>query len=85
MKQYPSVIMEVAGHTDCIGKSDYNMKLSHMRATSVRDYLTTNGIDSNRIVVKEFGSANPLIDCKKSATDIANETNRRVEYKVIKY
>jgi outer membrane protein OmpA-like peptidoglycan-associated protein len=85
MKEYPSVIMEVAGYTDCTGKNDYNLKLSNKRATSVRDYLVTNGIDSNRIVVKEFGSANPLIDCEKSTTEIANETNRRVEYKVIKY
>jgi outer membrane protein OmpA-like peptidoglycan-associated protein len=85
MKQYPSVIMEVAGHTDCIGKNDYNMKLSHKRATSVKDYLVNNGIDSNRIVVKEFGSANPLTDCVKSTIESANKTNRRVEYKVIKY
>jgi outer membrane protein OmpA-like peptidoglycan-associated protein len=85
MKRYQTVTIEVAGHTDCTGKSDYNLKLSNKRATSVRDYLVTNGIDSNRIVVKEFGSANPLIDCEKSKTEIANETNRRVEYRVIKY
>jgi outer membrane protein OmpA-like peptidoglycan-associated protein len=85
MKQYPTVIMEVAGYTDCIGRNDYNLKLSHRRAISVRDYLVANGIDSNRIVVKEFGSANPLVDCEKTTTEVARETNRRVEYKVLKY
>ncbi|MDR1347703.1 MAG: OmpA family protein [Prevotellaceae bacterium] len=85
MKQHPTVIMEVSGYTDCRGKSDYNLRLSHKRATAVRDYLVTNGIDSNHIVVKEFGATNPLIDCEKSTTEIAHETNRRVEYKVLKY
>ncbi|MDR1552138.1 MAG: OmpA family protein [Prevotellaceae bacterium] len=85
MQQYPTVIMEVAGYTDCIGKNEYNLKLSHNRAVSVRDYLVANGIDSNRVVAKEFGSTNPLIDCEKSTTEAAHGTNRRVEYKILKY
>jgi outer membrane protein OmpA-like peptidoglycan-associated protein len=85
MQQHPTVTMEVSGYTDCKGANDYNLKLSHRRAISVRDYLIDNGMDSSRIVVKEFGSTNPLIDCEKSTTEIAHATNRRVEYKVLKY
>ncbi|MDR1983577.1 MAG: OmpA family protein [Prevotellaceae bacterium] len=85
MKQHPTVIMEVSGYTDCIGKDDYNLKLSHRRAVSVRDYLTTNGIASNRIVVKEFGASKPLIECDKSTSEVDHEANRRVEYKILSY
>jgi outer membrane protein OmpA-like peptidoglycan-associated protein len=83
MQKNPTVIMEVSGYTDCRGKSEYNLKLSHRRATSVRDYLVANGIDAKHIVVKEFGATKPLVDCDKAVTEKAHETNRRVEYKVL--
>ncbi|MDR2126969.1 MAG: OmpA family protein [Prevotellaceae bacterium] len=85
MKQHPTLVMEIGGHTDCIGTTAYNLKLSNQRAVSVKDYLMANGIEADRIVVKAFGSAHPVTDCKKSKDAIANDQNRRVEYRIIKY
>ena len=39
MKEHPQAKIILAGHTDNIGTWDYNMKLSHRRAASVRTYL----------------------------------------------
>ena len=42
----PTMVIEVGGHTDNVGDDNYNMKLSHDRAKSVRDYLVAGGISS---------------------------------------
>src|SRR5580658_9047936 len=41
---YPTLHMNVEGHTDSIGTDEYNLALSQRRADAVRDYLTSNGI-----------------------------------------
>ncbi|NJN43227.1 MAG: OmpA family protein, partial [Flammeovirgaceae bacterium] len=38
MKSNPTMVIEVGGHTDNVGDDAFNMKLSHDRAKSVRDY-----------------------------------------------
>ena len=46
---YPTLHMNVEGHTDSIGSDDYNLKLSQRRADAVRDYLTSNGINTANV------------------------------------
>jgi outer membrane protein OmpA-like peptidoglycan-associated protein len=91
MRQYPTVVLELSGYADCRGADKYNLNLSKKRATAAKDYLVSTGrIDANRIVVKEYGTANPVNDCncgsnKNPCSDIQYEANRRVEYKVLSY
>ncbi|MDR0755116.1 MAG: OmpA family protein [Prevotellaceae bacterium] len=89
MKQYPSAVLELPSYTDCRGIDSYNMQLSLKRGEAVKNYLVTFGkIDANRIIVKAYGSANPINDCDCSqlkCNDVKFGENRRVEYRVVKY
>jgi outer membrane protein OmpA-like peptidoglycan-associated protein len=68
--------MVVEGHTDSQGSDRINQPLSLNRATSVRDYLVTRGVDSSKISAIGMGSSHPLLD-NRNAENRAN--NRRVE------
>jgi OmpA-OmpF porin, OOP family len=80
LQQYPSVRIEVSGHTDNRGKQDHNMQLSRERADSVMSYLVGMGIAEDRITTQGFGPDVP-IDTNDTKTGRAN--NRRIEFKVI--
>ena len=66
----------VEGHTDSQGGAPYNQELSQRRAQTVRDYLVTKGIASDRVTSQGFGLTRPIAD-NASAEGRAN--NRRVE------
>jgi outer membrane protein OmpA-like peptidoglycan-associated protein len=68
--------MVVEGHTDSQGGDTYNQDLSQRRALTVRDYLVTRGVASDRVTSQGFGSSRSVAD-NKSAEGRAN--NRRVE------
>ena len=46
--------MTIVGHTDPLGSTEYNQKLSVARANSVRDYLVTHGVSAD--VVRAEGA-----------------------------
>jgi outer membrane protein OmpA-like peptidoglycan-associated protein len=75
-KEDPLSKMVVEGHTDSQGSASSNQDLSQRRAQSVRDYLVTRGIASDRITAQGFGSTRSVAD-NASAEGRAN--NRRVE------
>ena len=81
LKEYPTAKFSIEGHTDNVGKADFNQKLSDGRANAVKQYLIDNGIDPFRLTSKGFGMDNP-IDTNKTAKGRAN--NRRVEVKLFK-
>jgi outer membrane protein OmpA-like peptidoglycan-associated protein len=68
--------MVVEGHTDSQGNDDANMKLSQDRANSVREYLVSRGVATDRITSVGKGETTPIAD-NKSPEGRAN--NRRVE------
>jgi outer membrane protein OmpA-like peptidoglycan-associated protein len=73
---YPTLHLNVEGHTDSIGTDDYNLKLSQRRADSVRDYLVSNGITPANIASIGLGKANPVAS---NDTAAGRQQNRRVE------
>lgn len=73
--------IEIAGHTDATGASDYNMKLSEQRAKAVSEYLGENGINKDRITVTFFGENVPV---QSNDTPGGRKMNRRVEFKILK-
>jgi outer membrane protein OmpA-like peptidoglycan-associated protein len=76
----PTIIIEVSGHTDDIGKEAENLLLSKNRAKAVFDYLVLNGIAPNRIKSVGYGKTKPALP----NTSEANRTkNRRIEIKII--
>lgn len=56
----PKLKIELSGHTDNQGSEDHNQTLSLNRANSVKDYLVSKGIVSERIFTKGYGSQKPV-------------------------
>lgn len=81
MKEFPNSKFYIKGYTDSTGSTSINLPLSDARANAVKDYLVKNGIKSDRLVAKGYGSADP-IDTNKTAQGRAN--NRRTEIILIK-
>ncbi len=68
------------GHTDSIGSKAYNQKLSLRRASSVKAYLVSKGIEANRIYTEGKGETQPVAD---NRTKEGRAKNRRVEIEVV--
>jgi OmpA-OmpF porin, OOP family len=66
----------VYGHTDNLGGNQANIKLSQDRANSVKSYLISKGIPTQRIEAKGFGSDVPITD---NSTNEGRANNRRVQ------
>ena len=76
MKSSPDATVIVEGHTDSVGKHDYNVALSNRRANAVRNYLVKKGIAARRIEASGLGPDHPVAT-NKTAT--GRQQNRRVE------
>lgn len=76
LKSNPDSTIVVEGHTDSAGKAAHNDELSQRRANSVREYLISRGLASEKVRSVGVGSGRPIAD-NKSAEGRAN--NRRVE------
>lgn len=74
------MVVEVGGHTDNVGSDDTNMKLSHDRAKSVRNYLVKAGINSERLLAKGYGETQPVAD---NETEEGRKVNRRTEFVIL--
>ena len=70
------VDIDVIGHTDSVGPEEYNQQLSVRRATSVKDYMVSEGIDAGIIDVSGKGESSPVAD---NGTNEGRAQNRRVE------
>jgi OOP family OmpA-OmpF porin len=78
--QFPSVRIEVSGHTDNSGGRDTNMRLSQARAEAVQKYLVEHGVDAGRIVTRGAGPDEPI---DSNATREGRASNRRIEFRVL--
>ncbi|QXI39600.1 OmpA family protein [Pseudomonas xantholysinigenes] len=73
----PSVTsVKVVGHTDSVGSDSYNQKLSERRASSVAEYLISQGLAPTKVTSQGRGEAEPVAD---NDTDEGRAHNRRVE------
>ena len=66
----------VEGHTDSTGSDKFNMRLSELRAESVKDILIKNGVLGDRIEIHGYGSTKPVAS---NSTPEGRSQNRRVE------
>ncbi len=81
MHQNPTVIIEIAAHTDDVGSDDYNFKLSEKRAESAIAYLRKKGIMDKRFEAKGYGKSKPLAS---NDSEENRAINRRVELIILK-
>ena len=73
-------VIIAVGHTDTVGSAAYNQKLSIARAESVKKFLTSKGIETNRVYTEGKGFTQPVADNK---TAEGRSKNRRVEVEVV--
>jgi outer membrane protein OmpA-like peptidoglycan-associated protein len=73
---HPGLRLDVEGHTDNVGKDDYNQQLSEQRGGAVRDYLVQQGMASGSVSTKGFGKTQPVAS---NETVGGRQQNRRVE------
>lgn len=72
----PNARIVVEGHTDSRGTDESNLELSKQRATTVRDYLVSQGVAEDRITAVGRGETQPLAT---NDTPEGRANNRRVE------
>lgn len=85
MKKYPDMQIEVGAHTDSHGSENYNLKLSHKRAASVREYLVSQGVLDENVKSVGYGEMQPLNNCDEdnSCSEEDYDLNRRCEFVIL--
>lgn len=71
----PPQTVNIVGHADTSGPTDYNEKLAFKRANAVRDALVERGIDASLIAVDARGETELLVP---TPDDVREPANRRV-------
>ena len=74
LKQYSDVSIIVEGHCDERGTREYNLALGEKRAQSVKNYLISLGISSDRVSTISYGKERPAV---VGSNDGAWSQNRR--------
>lgn len=72
--------LRISGHTDNVGPRDANLGLSRRRSESVKKYLMSKGIASDRFEVLYFGPDKPIAP---NNTEDGRARNRRVEMLIV--
>ncbi|MBC7694507.1 MAG: OmpA family protein [Burkholderiales bacterium] len=83
---YPAFRMKVSSHTDAQGDDDSNLKLSVKRSETVIDYMSSLGINKERLSAEGKGELEIRNRCKNDVdcSDKEHEYNRRTEFKFSK-
>lgn len=80
LKENPDIRIRIIGHTDDVGRDDYNQKLSEGRAYSVKKEMVNRGIDAKRIETVGRGEKDPIVP---NDSDKHRQMNRRVEIEIL--
>ncbi|MCH9685442.1 MAG: OmpA family protein, partial [Deltaproteobacteria bacterium] len=80
LREYPSVRLEISGHTDSRGNDAYNLDLSQQRADAVREFFVAAGLERGRFETRGAGESEP-IESNKSKR--GRSKNRRIEFKLL--
>ena len=79
LTETPALHLEMAGHTDNVGKPAMNLDLSQRRAQAVVAYLTQHGTAAARLSAAGYGDTRPVAPNTSAAR---RQQNRRTEFKV---
>lgn len=80
MSKYPTMRVELAGHTDNVGDAAANLSLSNSRASKVFEYLVAKGVSAGRMTARGYGQEQPL---ETNETPEGRQANRRTELRII--
>jgi len=74
LKKNPAARIEIEGHCDERGTTEYNLALGAKRAQAARDYLTSLGIATERISIISYGEEIPV--CRFQSEDCWQKNRR---------
>ena len=60
LKTYPHINISVEGHADERGTREYNLALGEKRATAIRNYLVSLGVEASRLQTISYGKERPV-------------------------
>jgi outer membrane protein OmpA-like peptidoglycan-associated protein/tetratricopeptide (TPR) repeat protein len=79
LKSDQSLKVEIDGHSDSQGSSDYNFGLSEARAEYIKQSLIDQGIEADRMRVISFGEIRAEQPCQGDCPPAVHRANRRAE------
>jgi len=79
LRAHADVKLEVQGHADERGTTEYNLALGQKRAQAVYDHLVNAGIGTSRLSVISYGEESPR---DMESTEQAWSENRRAEFRI---
>jgi peptidoglycan-associated lipoprotein len=79
MRKYSQVKVEIQGHCDDRGTSEYNLALGDRRANAIVDYMVRAGIEQSRLTRLSYGKEKPL---QAGDSETVWAQNRRAEFRV---
>lgn len=77
LKENPEIKLKIEGHCDERGTIEYNLALGERRASAVKSYLVTYGVDSARLQTISYGKERPL---DMRSNEAAWAKNRRAAF-----
>jgi peptidoglycan-associated lipoprotein len=80
LQKYTDIEVEIEGHTDERGTTEYNLALGERRAEAVRTYLRNEGVSASRLRAMSYGEERPLV---AGHNESVWAENRRAEFRVI--
>ena len=85
LMNYPGMKLELASHTDARGTAVYNWDLSERRSASVFRYLTSKGVNENRLTPRGYGESQVRNRCTDGVvcSETEHQYNRRTEIKIL--
>ena len=81
MQANPNVRASIEGHADERGTREYNMALGERRANAARDFLVSQGVPADRLLVTSWGKERPVA---AGSDESAWAQNRRVVTVVVR-
>lgn len=73
--------ISITGHTDNVGSTEMNLRLSERRAKYIRDILKNKGVDAGQMDVNWKGETEPN---SSNDTEVGRHNNRRVELRIFR-
>jgi peptidoglycan-associated lipoprotein len=63
LQAYSQYAFTIEGHADERGTREYNIALGARRAQTVREYLTSRGVQAHRMLTISYGKERPIAVC----------------------
>ena len=78
LRNNPTASVDIIGHADEVGRSEYNDRLANARATNVKNILLKANIDSSRLNVISAGEDSSVDKTSEGARKLV----RKVTFKI---